>query len=101
MTVVSFLLLAWASYNKDLNLFYVFYFFSAWSIGFTAFPSISFMADMAVTGQESKYLGLWSLAQVIGLFLSFTVSGCFRIRLVNAAQPYRVLLSAGDNNEET
>ena len=82
MTVVSFLLLAWASYVRDLNLFYVFYFFSAWSIGFTAFPSISFMADMTVSGQESKYLGLWSLAQVIGLFLSFTVSGSLYSALV-------------------
>ncbi len=82
LTVISFLLLAWASYVRDLNLFYVFYFFSAWAIGFTAFPSISFMADMTVVGQESKYLGLWSLAQVIGLFLSFTVSGCLYSALV-------------------
>jgi len=84
LTVVSFLLLAWASYIRDLNLFYVFYFFSAWSIGFTAFPSISFMADMTVAGQESKYLGLWSLGQVIGLFLSFTVSGCLYSALVES-----------------
>ena len=84
LTVVSFLLLAWASYVKDLRLFYVFYFFSAWAIGFTAFPSISFMADMTVPGQESKYLGLWSLAQVIGLFLSFTVSGSLYSLLVES-----------------
>jgi BCD family chlorophyll transporter-like MFS transporter len=84
LTVLGFLLLAWASYARNLGLFYVFYYFSAWSIGFTAFPSISFMADMTVKGQESKYLGLWSLAQVIGLFLSFTVSGSLYSALVES-----------------
>ena len=40
------------------------------------------MADMTVKGKESQYLGLWSLAQVIGLFLSFTVSGALYSGLV-------------------
>ena len=42
------------------------------------------MADMTVEGQESKYLGLWSLAQVIGLFLSFTISGSLYSLLVES-----------------
>ena len=75
LTIISFILLAWTSYSKDLTQFYWFYGFSAFCLGLLVFPSISFMADMTVKGQESKYLGLWSLAQVIGLFLSFTVSG--------------------------
>lgn len=75
LTMVSFALLAWTSFSRDLGLFYWFYGFSAFCLGLLVFPSISFMADMTVKGQESKYLGLWSLAQVIGLFLSFTVSG--------------------------
>jgi MFS transporter, BCD family, chlorophyll transporter len=75
LSILGFLLLAWASYTQNLTFFYAFYCFSAFSLGLYVFPSISFMADMTVQGQESKYLGLWSLAQVIGLFLSFTVSG--------------------------
>jgi MFS transporter, BCD family, chlorophyll transporter len=75
LSILGFLLLAWAAYSENLTYFYAFYCFSAFSLGLYVFPSISFMADMTVEGQESKYLGLWSLAQVIGLFLSFTVSG--------------------------
>lgn len=84
LSILGFLLLAWAAYVKDLNLFYAFYCFSAFSLGLYVFPSISFMADMTVSGQESKYLGLWSLAQVIGLFLSFTVSGALYSLLVES-----------------
>lgn len=72
---LAFLLLAYAAYVQDLRLFYVFYVLSAISLGLYVFPGISMMVDMTVPGQESQYLGLWSLAQVIGLFLSFTVSG--------------------------
>ncbi len=75
LSIVGFLLLGWAAYAQNLTLFYAFYCLSAFSLGLYVFPSISFMADMTVPGQESKYLGLWSLGQVIGLFLSFTVSG--------------------------
>ncbi|WP_101758374.1 BCD family MFS transporter [Oceanicoccus sp. KOV_DT_Chl] len=75
LSLLGFILLAAASYLQNLTLFYICYCFSAFSLGLYVFPSISFMADMTVAGQESKYFGLWSLAQVIGLFLSFTVSG--------------------------
>ena len=75
LAAFAFLLLAYAAYAQNLSLFYGFYVFSAVSLGLYVFPSISFMADMTVKGKESQYLGLWSLAQVIGLFLSFTVSG--------------------------
>lgn len=75
LSILGFLLLGWAAYTRNLSLFYPFYCFSAFSLGLYVFPSISFMADMTVPGQESKYLGLWSLAQAVGLFLSFTVSG--------------------------
>ena len=84
LSILGFLLLAWAAYSRNLNLFYAFYCFSASSLGLYVFPSISFMADMTVEGQESKYLGLWSLAQVIGLFLSFTVSGALYSLLVES-----------------
>ena len=75
IAAIAFLLLAAAAYQQDLGLFYLFYVISAVSLGLFVFPAISFMADMTVPGKESQYLGLWSLAQVIGLFLSFTVSG--------------------------
>ncbi|ARN73161.1 BCD family MFS transporter [Oceanicoccus sagamiensis] len=84
LSILGFALLAWASYEKNLDLFYAFYCLSAFSLGLYVFPSISFMADMTVKGQESKYLGLWSLAQVIGLFLSFTVSGLLYSVLVES-----------------
>ncbi len=84
LSIVGFLLLGWAAYAQSLTLFYAFYCFSAFSLGLYVFPSISFMADMTVPGQESKYLGLWSLAQVIGLFLSFTVSGALYSALVES-----------------
>ncbi|GAB3096435.1 BCD family MFS transporter [Aestuariicella hydrocarbonica] len=85
LSIMGFALLAWASWLQNLTLFNAFYCFSAFSLGLLVFPSISFMADMTVEGQESKYLGLWSLAQVIGLFLSFTVSGVLYTLLVESA----------------
>ncbi len=84
LSMLGFLLLAYASHQQDLALFHVFYAFSAFALGLFVFPAISFMADMTVPGQESRYLGLWSLAQVIGLFLSFTVSGTAYTLLVES-----------------
>ena len=60
-----------SAYARDLTLFYAFYCFSAFSLGLYVFPSISFMADMTVEGQESKYLGLPSSSRI-----SFGLSGC-------------------------
>ena len=85
LSIAGFMLLAWASYEQNLTLFYICYCFSAFSLGLYVFPSISFMADMTVAGQESKYLGVWSLGQVIGLFLSFVVSGCLYSLLVETS----------------
>ena len=42
------------------------------------------MRDEIKAKVESKYLGLWSLAQVIGLFLSFTVAGTVYTALVES-----------------
>jgi len=75
LAAFAFVLLAYAAQAQDLRLFYIFYILSAISLGLFVFPGISFMVDMTATGKESQYLGLWSLAQVIGLFLSFTISG--------------------------
>ena len=80
----SFLLLAHAAYYQNLVSFYAFYVVSAFSLGLFVFPAISFMADMTVPGQESRYLGVWSLAQVIGLFLSFVISGAVYTVLVES-----------------
>lgn len=82
LSAASFLLLAYAAYGRSLAPFYMFYVCSAFSLGLFVFPAISFMADMTVPGQESRYLGVWSLAQVMGLFLSFTVSGALYSALV-------------------
>ncbi|AQQ67881.1 hypothetical protein Mag101_09670 [Microbulbifer agarilyticus] len=84
LSIIGFGLLAWAAWLQNLTLFNVFYCYSAFALGLLVFPSISFMADMTVEGQESRYLGLWSLGQVIGLFLSFTVSGCLYSLLVES-----------------
>lgn len=85
LSAASFLLLAYAAYGQSLALFYMFYVCSAFSLGLFVFPAISFMADMTVPGQESRYLGVWSLAQVMGLFLSFTVSGALYSALVETS----------------
>lgn len=82
LSVLGFLFLAAAAHAQSLTLFYVCYCFNAFALGLYVFPSISFMADMTVPGEESTYLGLWSLGQVIGLFLSFTVSGALYSALV-------------------
>ncbi len=84
LSAIGFLLLAHAAYTQNLTSFYAFYVASAFSLGLFVFPAISFMADMTVPGQESRYLGVWSLAQVIGLFLSFTVSGTVYTLLVES-----------------
>ena len=84
LSFISFLLLAWASYLENLTLFYAFYVISATALGLYVFPSVSFMADMTVSKQESRYLGVWSLAQIIGLFLSFTVAGTIYTVLVES-----------------
>ncbi len=84
LSAASFLLLAYAAHAQNLALFHTFYVCSAFSLGLFVFPAISFMADMTAPGQESRYLGLWSLAQVIGLFLSFTVSGTLYSALVES-----------------
>ena len=84
LVVTTFVCLAWAAYAKSLSAFYVFYVLSALSLGLFIFPAISYMVDMTVEGQESKCLGLWSLAQVIGLFLSFTISGTIYQTLIQS-----------------
>ena len=84
LSAASFLLLAYAAYQQNLTAFYAFYVASAFSLGLFVFPAISFMADMTVPDQESRYLGVWSLAQVIGLFLSFTISGAVYTVLVES-----------------
>ena len=84
LAALSFLLLAHAAYYQNLTSFYAFYVASAFSLGLFVFPAISFMADMTVPDQESRYLGVWSLAQVIGLFLSFTISGLVYTALVES-----------------
>ena len=84
LSAAAFLLLAYAAYFQNLGLFHLFYACSAFSLGLFVFPAISFMADMTVPGQESRYLGLWSLAQVAGLFLSFTLSGTLYTALVES-----------------
>ena len=84
LSALGFLLLAHAAYYQNLTSFYAFYVASAFSLGLFVFPAISFMADMTVHGQESRYLGVWSLAQVIGLFLSFVISGTVYTLLVES-----------------
>ena len=84
LVTVTFVSLAGAAYSQNLTAFYAFYVLSAVSLGIFVFPAISYMVDMTVEGQESKYLGLWSLAQVIGLFLSFTISGTIYQTLIQS-----------------
>ncbi|MBK9712077.1 MAG: BCD family MFS transporter [Kouleothrix sp.] len=59
-------------------------------VGVFTFAAVTMMSDMTVEGQTGRYLGLWSLAQAIGLGLSFLLSGALHTLLIGQG-----LLGAG------
>lgn len=54
------------------------------SVGIFTMASITMMSDMTVEGQTGIYLGLWSLAQAVGLGLSFIIGGALHSLLIGS-----------------
>lgn len=52
------------------------------SVGVFTFAAVTMMSSMTVAGQTGRYLGLWSLAQAVGLGLSFLLAGVFHRALI-------------------
>lgn len=53
-------------------------------VGVFTFAAVTMMSDMTVEGQTQSYLGLWSIAQAIGLGTSFMLSGLLRSVLIES-----------------
>jgi len=75
LATVSFLGIALAIYIESLLWLYVAMVFNGLTVGVFTFAAVTMMSDMTVEGETGKYLGIWSLAQAIGLGASFIVSG--------------------------
>jgi BCD family chlorophyll transporter-like MFS transporter len=53
-------------------------------VGVFTFAAVTMMSDMTVTGQTARYLGLWSLAQAVGLGTSFILAGVLHSLLIGS-----------------
>ncbi len=61
----------------------------AWAItglcvGLFTMAAVTMMSEMTVAGQTGRYLGLWSLAQAIGLGSSFILSGLLHDAIIRS-----------------
>lgn len=54
------------------------------SVGVFTFAAVTMMSDMTVEGLTARYLGLWSLAQAVGLGLSFLLGGALHSLLIGS-----------------
>ncbi|MFQ3597338.1 MAG: BCD family MFS transporter [Chloroherpetonaceae bacterium] len=98
MATVSFLGIALAIYIESLTWLYVAMAFNGLTVGVFTFAAVTMMSDMTVEGETGKYLGIWSLAQAIGLGASFIVSGILhglfiQSRVLDVASGYAVIFS--------
>lgn len=82
VAVCSFALLAVASLSQQLALAQVVFVLLGLGVGIFTFAAVTMMSDMTVAGQTQSYLGLWSIAQAVGLGSSFILSGVLRSVLV-------------------
>jgi MFS transporter, BCD family, chlorophyll transporter len=73
--VLSFGFIAMTILLKELPLLYAAMAFNGLCVGVFTFAAVTMMSDMTVEGETGRYLGIWSLAQAIGLGSSFIVSG--------------------------
>jgi BCD family chlorophyll transporter-like MFS transporter len=60
------------------------------TVGVFTFAAVTMMSDMTVEGDTARYLGLWSLAQAVGLGSSFLLGGALHSLLIGSG-----LLSSG------
>jgi len=74
-TMAGFMLLALSVFASSPLFFQTALFLNGLCVGVFTFGSITMMAGMTVPGKTGKYLGVWSLGQVVGLGLSFMIAG--------------------------
>jgi MFS family permease len=75
MAAASIALMAVSSLTANLALAMAAAIAQGTSVGVFTFASITMMSDMTVDGETEHYLGLWSIAQAIGLGSSFVLAG--------------------------
>lgn len=80
----SFGLLALSSLARDLALAQLTFFFLGAGVGIFTFAAVTMMSDMTVEGRTQQYLGLWSIAQALGLGACFILSGVLRTALIES-----------------
>ncbi len=81
---LSFLFISLAIVQETLPLLYAAMALNGLCVGVFTFCAVTMMSDMTVEGETGRYLGLWSIAQAIGLGLSFLVSGILHHGLVRS-----------------
>jgi BCD family chlorophyll transporter-like MFS transporter len=96
LAILSFGLLALASLSASTSLAHATFVLLGFGVGVFTFAAVTMMSDMTVEGQTQSYLGLWSIAQAIGLGSSFIFSGVLRWVLIetgwmNAAAGYATI----------
>lgn len=80
----SFIALAGASLTASQTMAQLAFVPLGLGVGIFTFASVTMMSDMTVSGQTQQYLGLWSIAQAIGLGSSFILSGILMSVLVES-----------------
>jgi BCD family chlorophyll transporter-like MFS transporter len=83
-TIVGFLLLASSALLPSPRFFQTALFINGLCVGVFTFGSVTMMVDMTVEGKTGKYLGIWSLAQAVGLGLSFMLAGLLHTLLIGS-----------------
>lgn len=78
----SFIALAGASLTANMAMAQIVFVALGLGVGIFTFASVTMMSDMTVSGQTQQYLGLWSIAQAIGLGSSFILSGLLKTALI-------------------
>ncbi|GIV85850.1 MAG: MFS transporter [Candidatus Roseilinea sp.] len=79
---LGFIMLAVASLTAQVTLAHLAFAVVGFTVGVFTFAAVTVMSDMTVEGQTGAYLGLWSIAQALGLGASFIVGGVLRAALV-------------------
>lgn len=84
LATASFLLVGVASLTAQPALANIAFFPLGFGVGVFTFAAVTMMSDMTVAGQTQSYLGLWSIAQAIGLGSCFILSGVLHSALIGS-----------------
>lgn len=80
----SLLLQAYAAATASTILFNLALGLFGLTVGIFTFAAVTMMSDMTVEGKTARYLGLWSLAQAVGLGSSFLLGGALHSILIGS-----------------